>query len=92
MCDTTVNCYRLSMSHPLECELLSDGQPSSTDADSSSKEISDKHLLASLRSQIRLSEAFSGVKFDDVSWEITHKGICLIYMYTYNNIIIHRHY
>ena len=63
------------MSHPLECELVGDGQPSSTDAVSTSREIGDQRLLTSLRSQIRLSEAFSGVKFDDVSWEITHKGM-----------------
>ena len=73
------------MSQPSESGAEAMDVPSPTGADSSSRNINDQQL-ESLRSQITLSEEFSGVKFNNVSWEITHKGIvctvyvCMLYM------------
>lgn len=49
-------------------------QAPSTGADSSTTMSSGDQQLQWLRSTIRLSEAFSGIKFTNTSWEITHKG------------------
>ena len=42
-------------------------------SDSSSMNGDDEQLEA-MRSQVRFSGAFNGVKFDNISWEITEKG------------------
>ena len=64
--------HRLSVNHPSDAGAM--GQAPSTGADSSTTTSGDDQQLRSLRSQIRLSEAFSGIKFNNTSWEITHKG------------------
>ena len=35
--------------------------------------------LEAIRSQVRFSGAFNGVKFDNISWEITEKGVCRLW-------------
>ena len=66
---------RLFVSHPSGGGGM--GKPPSTDAGSASMTSSADWQLQLLRSQIRLGEAFSGVKFNNISWEITHKGTCM---------------
>lgn len=63
------------MDHP-SCAGAMDQSPS-TGADSSTtcRTMSvDDQQLRGLRSQVRLSEAFSGIRFTNTSWEITHNG------------------
>ena len=38
----------------------------------------DDESLSQLKSQIKLSEAFSGIKFKSVNWEIKHTGLILL--------------
>ena len=69
------NVRRFSVDHP-SCAGAMDQSPS-TGADSSTtcRTMSvDDHQLRGLRSQVRLSEAFSGIRFTNTSWEITHNG------------------
>ena len=71
------------MDHSSDAEAMD--QAPSTGADSSTMTSGDDHQFRSLRSQIRLSEAFSGIKFNNTSWEITHKGtaclnVCMLMM------------
>ena len=69
--------YRFSMDHP-PGEGTTDQSPSAG-ADSSTVTCGDDEQLQSLKSQIRLSEALSGIKFTNTSWEITHIGtVCLM--------------
>ena len=60
------------MDHP-SCAGAMDQSPS-MGADSSTTMSVDDQELRGLRSQVRLSEAFSGIRFTNTSWEITHKG------------------
>ena len=76
LCNLFVIMHRLSVDHPSDAGGM-DLAPS-TCADSSTTTSGDDQQLRSLRSQIRLSEAFSGIKFSSISWEITHKGTAFL--------------
>ncbi len=60
------------MDHPSSAEAMD--QSPSTGADSTDTMSVDDQQLRGLRSQVRLSEAFSGITFTNTSWEITHRG------------------
>lgn len=66
---------RVSIAHSGHSGAQLAGLPPSSVSDPPSTDADDRQIQA-LRSQIRLSETFSGVKLDSVSWEITHKGTC----------------
>ena len=88
----TFCCNRISIAQSDRSGAQLVGLPSSS-ALAATPTNSDDQQLRALRSQIRLSESFSGVNFDNVSWEITQKGIQWILMYpnpSYPNALIIR--
>jgi hypothetical protein len=74
--------------HPSSAEAMDQSPSTGADSSTAGTMSVDDQQLRGLRSQVRLSEAFSGIKFTNTSWEITHKGTVYCRYTIYNKLMM----
>ena len=81
-----VNAYSLSLASTRRDRTESEEMLSTSGFIASAQ--SEDREIKLLRSQIKMNEAFNGIKFDSVEWEVTHTGI-FVCLFQFQPIHIH---